>query len=691
DASFHNADLDDSDLSNATLTNADLSDANLSNADAASADFSNADLNNADLNDADLSDTDFGNADLSNASLRNADLYGADLTRVDAHNASFEDADLGLAGLRGADLSNADLSNADLSSANLGGADLNQALLINADLSHANLRGADLGGAKLGGADLDSTEGVVRHRLKGLAGDVIRDAGDATDRFTDALSDVGDSARESLSDVGDRAERAIDRAGEAIDALPERAGEAIEDLREAGGELVESGERVVREAGEAIDQVTDDLGEAARDGLDRARRAGGELLEAGGELVETFTSALDAEEQIGALDSDGDTVVYELGAFAQVELRGEVAGSAEVKRVGDGEDARYEVKISGEVGFGVIAELGGSAGGEAKAEAQAMLRAGGAVTMTFDTPEDAARAVGIAARTAAAGPLLTTAPMLAPVVGPSADDLRFMAENTTSVELAHGVSGELAASLGVGLDDGQLRLAGAGAKLAADVRYGARLTFPRDGNPARLTLTAQGTVLGGANVGLGLSETGGRQRGGGLGIGAGAQGQLQARAEFSFDLPQDVDITALMANPGEALLGHADRMVQSQEVKLTLSGSGRAHATLAGGVAAGFEVELTGRPAEIGQALQAVGEHGIERGLNELDESITLTGKTTTTRTHGWRLTPEISAMGVGVGITVAAERNDQAVTGTTTGHPSDVIRWLTENYDPDMVLASTP
>jgi hypothetical protein len=566
----------------------------------------------------------------------------------------------------------------------------------------ARLSGSGLAGA---GASATGTAAVASPSVADRFGSWLG-------RRADDVRGAADGLRRAASDLEGQVERrvtdtfhaAADRATALGRDLEGAASDAYGRVRATAQGLVDAGESALgaaRDAARSVEARGTQLASEARARLGRAletaRSSAERIVAVGREVASSVANQLDARQQIGALAHEGDTVTYGLSASAQAEVRGEASGQVQVTRREEGGRPFYEVQVSGEAGLGVVGELGAHAGiASASAEANAMLRAGGAVTLRFDSPDEAARAVQIVARQAGQAAIAATpgvGTVAAPLIAPSADDMQFMASHATGIDLSGGLSGQDGGSLGVGLDRrGHAQLAGIGADLGAGARMGMHLDFPRAGQPARLTVYAEGTLQGGANAGFGLRVGEGEDaRGGRLGVGANAEGQLRARIEQRFDLPRGVDLAALERDPAGTLASIRDEVLRTAETRVTLSGEGAARATGAGGAGAGFEVTLRGRTEELGRAVSRFAQGDVQGGLRGLGRDVEVEAKTERARTTGFRIAPEISAFGVGVGVGVVAERTNRQPIAQYRGRAGETADWLARQLgqvDPRMAAA---
>lgn len=504
---------------------------------------------------------------------------------------------------------------------------------------------------------------------------------------------VSDGVSRGLQQAADGVDQAADRVREGAEQLARGASEAVETLEQGGQQLVEHGERALRAAGDAAREIGEDAAETVRSGLEQAQQGAEQVLETGRQVLDTVREYGDVESRAAELEP-GESMHYEVGGGAQIEARVEGQGSVDMAR---GEDVPagsngqppahpdYSVTISGRAAVGVSPSLGASAGGRAEAEARAMVGAGAQVELHFDNPQDAARAAQIAARAGAVGAAAAAGSGLGPsgslvagglaeaAVGPSADDLSFMADHTRSVELRLQESGQLSAGLGAGLDQDQLRLAGLEGRVGAEGAVGVRFTMAHDGEPAQVTVFGEGSVSGRAGIGLGLNEleqnaAGHTEPGTGFGTGIGAEGEarVRGRIEYTMNLPENVDTAALLRDPQGQARQLAAEAVSSGRARLTLTAEAQGSVSGVGRGSEGIEstVTVSGTGEEIGAAWRETRENGVGSGLRSLGDHTEVEVRTERTRSRGIGLAPAAKIMGVGLDAHVAAERREKREVG---------------------------
>jgi hypothetical protein len=297
------------------------------------------------------------------------------------------------------------------------------------------------------------------------------------------------------------------------------------------------------------------------------------------------------------------------------------------------------------------------------------MRDGVSSVMTFQTPEEATRAVEILTRMAAAserGGITEYDRELA-----SADDRAFLDAHTTAFELRGTAAGEVAGNLGLGFNQGAEQIAGLSGRVAAEHQRGLRIEHRRE--PPRVTMFSEHTYTGEAGAGLGVGvggDTDGAHddAGGRLGVGASGTSRLRMRVEDSYTLPAEMPTIRGASD----LLGgvrrfqdYAAEIRASRETTLTLSQDVRGQATGLGSRGTGVEAEITGASeAEVERAMLTARTYGVRAGVESLAGSrARVEARVDDIRTHGFRVNPELSAMGMGIGFTAAAERTDLTTT----------------------------
>lgn len=400
-----------------------------------------------------------------------------------------------------------------------------------------------------------------------------------------------------------------------------------------------------------------DVENAAKVGVDLLEKGATGIYNAGKDYLSGIAHAVDYKENIDKLGV-GDKYKLGVGGSASVEgIKVYGQGSVEVAKNPDGS---YTVSADGELGGGIYGEVGGKIGAKLNAEASATLGIGGKVEMKFKTADEAKKATEILLKQAAAaavsnptGPLAIAGPLVAQAIQPSSDELKFLANHVSAVELRGNVAGELAATLGI------KDVAGINGSLKAKGEVTARLEFEEGKKPSvTIKQTLSGELAGSAGLRL---TNGAAENSGGL---PGANGKVEVTLGISqkYELPDHVDTKKLIGDPAGYLKEVAHEAVKSEEDKVTLeiNGSG---GVLGSGGGAKIEVEFktnAQKLLETGFAEKAL-KGDFKGALSAVGSETEVDAKVTPYKTLGVSLSPSVSLMGFGVGVSLEATRTDMA------------------------------
>ena len=483
---------------------------------------------------------------------------------------------------------------------------------------------------------------------------------DASMRFGGALSAAGstvEAGSKALSPFvpfageGVLIGGAVKGLGSAVTAAPEKAVSLVHEAQD----LEKKGEAFLHRAEAVADQGI----KAAKAGLETVKN-GLEIAKNGvTNFVNEVAHAVDYGHNIDEL-GDNDKYTLAVGGEASVEgIKGYGKGSIEVEK---NEKGKYVVSADGELGGGVYGEIGGKIGAKLDAEASATLGVGGKIEMTFDTAEEAKKATGILLKQAASTAVSVEGNQLLPGAGllagkalaPSSDEMNFLADHTSAVELGGNVAGEVAGC--VGLKD----VAGlfGSAKVKDEVAVRIELKDEK-GEPKKPELVVKQTATGEAELGAGL-KLGGREENGMAAAFAGGKGEASVEVEQRFTLP-NVKRGDLLAHPLDTVRNAASSMVKTEKDKVTLGLDVSGQALGSGG---GLEVEASyeGNFADLQKsAVAALVKGDVNGALKTLDGKDSLELKFEPYATVGVACSPEISIMGFGVGMEFEATRKDYA------------------------------
>jgi hypothetical protein len=514
--------------------------------------------------------------------------------------------------------------------------------------------------ARVESTPIGPAPGTAKAESKGFLAGIASRFEEAAGTINRAYNEVSGVVSREVSDGMRRAGEAYDNVARGVDQLRDDVANGVRSL---GQQAVEAGERGLRDIQQGYEQLARGAQDIGRDlqrtvegGLDDARRAIDDGIDAGRSLVRSVEPALDPGSQIANLNSEGDAVKISLGGYAQAEVRGAAQGELELKRTADG----YELSVSGQAGIGVIGQLGGKAGAEASAEAFAMLQGGGKLTLKFANAAEAERAVGIFARqaavagaSAAGGPLggLTGAAAQA-LIGPSPDDLRFLANRVDSVEVRGGLAAEIAGELGAA---DTLALEGSA---SGSYELGAKISFKPDasGNarPSELTLFAEASIA--AEGKAAAVET----------AQAGIQGKVRLEQTYNLELPSNLTTDAFLRDPAGALRSEIAR--REGTTKLTIEGEARggggvsaAYASVTGEGGGAFELSASGNTADLNAAARRALSGDVAGAVRQLGNDVTVEGKLQGFVNSNVEFAPEVSAFGIGAGIEAQYQLQDRS------------------------------
>ena len=310
----------------------------------------------------------------------------------------------------------------------------------------------------------------------------------AAEKFGGALSAAGSTVQSGskmlapfvpFANEGVLLGGAVKGLGSVIAGAPDQAVSLIHEAQV----LEKKGEDFLHNAEGVVDQGI----KAAKSGLETVK-SGLETVKNGvASFVSEVASAVDYGQNIDKLGPD-DKYKLALGGSASVEgIKGYGKGSIEVTKITAG---KYVVSADGELGGGVYGEVGGKIGASLNAEASATLGVGGKIEMTFDSAEEAKKATQILLKQAASTAVSVEGNQVLPGVGmlagqalaPSGDEMNFLADHTSAVELRGNVAAEVGGCVGLKDVAGLFGSAGVKDELAVRMRAlaaGEQLDHPR--------------------------------------------------------------------------------------------------------------------------------------------------------------------------------------------------------------------
>jgi len=565
---------------------------------------------------------------------------------------------------------------------------------------HAGDAGAAAWRARLG----DSAEAVgaarvvkepsLSDRFAGWVGSIGREIGDAGATLEASAGAVAGKVGKGVEGGLRAAGGAAQILGGEIAAAPHTLPNLRDGLRDLGRRAMDLGDRTLRTVEDGAREVeagASRLGAAARDGvreaLGTAEDAARAVMDGGRKLYDSVANALDPLTEVRKLDSEGDTFTIGLGAEGKIEFGGSAKGELACKKTADG----YEVAITGQAAAFFAPELGAKAGGQASLEGKLEVGLGGTLTMKFASAEEAARAIRIAeraalAQAAGAAPLPGAGMIADRLIGPSDDDLKFMAGHASSLEIKGTAAASIAGTLGIGIGKDAKAL-GLSGEAGIEESMAVKIDFPRGNEPAKLSVTTDIAIKAKAGAALGLKELGLD----GLGVKGEVSGEMKLSVERSYTLPRTVDLAKLRESPGATIGAMANEIARSEEVKMELSGKlgaagGLAFPGLPKSIAPGADMsaevelkaEISGKPSEMGPRLaEALRRRDFAGALTQLDERAKLSANVSGATTHGIKLAPELTVMGVGGKVQVQYERKDKTELWKSEGRPSEVLARL--------------
>ena len=509
----------------------------------------------------------------------------------------------------------------------------------------------------------------------------------ATEKFGGALSAAG-SAVESGSRVlapfvpfaseGVVIGGAVKGMGNLVAAAPDKAVSLLHDVQE----LERRGEDFVHRAEGVVDQGV----KAAKAGLETVKSGLNTVKNGVADYISEVSKAVDYGHNIDALGPN-DTYKLALGGSASVEgLKGYGKGSIEVERNAEG---KYVVSADGELGGGIYGEVGGKIGAKLDAEASATLGVGGKIEMTFDSPEEAKRATEILLKQAASSAASVEGNQILPGAGfvagqllaPSADEMKFLADHTSAVELRGNVAAEVAGC--VGLKD----VAGLFGSAEVKEELAVRIELKDEKNqPKQPELVVKQTVSGEAELGAGLKlSNGAKEANEGSAAFIGGKGEAEVSVEQRWTLP-NVKGADLLSNPLGTIRDAGSSMVKSEQDKITLGldVSGQA---LGNGGGINVEASYKGNFADLQKGVvDSLVKGDVNGALKSLDHEDSLELKFEPYQTLGVSCSPDISIMGFGVGMEIEATRKDVAdppARREFKGKPSEAIAELDKAITP--------
>jgi hypothetical protein len=440
--------------------------------------------------------------------------------------------------------------------------------------------------------------------------------------------------------------------GKGVDAAPKGAQLAASavhdravDLEKKGEALYAEGKRQLATGVKLAEKGVEKVGEGAQ--------AVGHAVKA---YAEGVAHAVDYKDNIQKL-GPGDKYTIGLDGYAGVEgIR--VAGKGNIE-VSKGKDGKYTVGLDGEIAGGLYGEVGGKVAGlHASGEASAMLGVGGKLELKFDSQEEATKAAGILLKRAGTmGAVSALAPpglggAAAALAAPSKDELKFLGDHVSAMELTGNVAAEALGTLGVKGVAGLM--GGVEAKVSSTVRLEVGEGAPK--------VVVKQTLAAGleAGAGLRLQGKGHNEENEGFLTAVGGKGEAEVSIERQFSLPKGVTFDQLKHEPLKTLKAVGAEMKKT-EVDSVAMGYELSGGAMGSGGGVGGEVKLSANLEELqksGAVAKAL-KGDFKGALAALPESTEVEGKSERFATYGVKTGPIVSVMGFGVGLELQAQRKD--------------------------------
>ncbi|NTX07605.1 hypothetical protein [Myxococcus sp. CA040A] len=269
---------------------------------------------------------------------------------------------------------------------------------------------------------------------------------------------------------------------------------------------------------DAKDFVTEGLGDLAGAAGDFAKDALGfakdAVLKPIDYVIDQVTAPIEGAvaDEIKKLNSPGDTLTLSGNLDVKVGLKAGIEGEVEVEKTADGK-YQLSAEVTGDVGVGLVGS--------------ASVSAGGRMEMTFDTPEEAAKAAVILGKGPAA-------------LASGGEDHKFLLDHLSAMEVNMGAEAE--AGLGG-------KLGPASAELSASI--GATASFRvefENGKPTHLVRSLEIEGSGAASIAGGLKGDAG------LNIGGEVTGSVSLETKIPLDASKldAKDVLAFIASPATA-------------------------------------------------------------------------------------------------------------------------------------------
>ncbi|WP_426751147.1 hypothetical protein [Myxococcus sp. Y35] len=217
-------------------------------------------------------------------------------------------------------------------------------------------------------------------------------------------------------------------------------------------------------------------------------------------------------DEIKKLNSPGDTLTLSGNLDVKVGLKAGIDGEVEVEKTADGK-YQLSAEVTGDVGVGLVGS--------------ASVSAGGRVEMTFDTPEEAAKAAVILGKGPAA-------------LASGGEDHKFMLDHLSAMEVNVGAEAEAGLGAKFGAANAELS-----ASIGATTSY--RVEFEK-GKPTHLVRSIEIEGSGAASIAGGLKGKAG------INVGGEVTGSVSMESSIPLDASKvdAKDMLAFIASPASA-------------------------------------------------------------------------------------------------------------------------------------------
>lgn len=329
------------------------------------------------------------------------------------------------------------------------------------------------------------------------------------------------------------------------------------------GDIVTKSAEALREGVETVRDGVTELGEIFKRGVEEARKQLPSIIESPLDIYQRYKDAFDVEKNVKEL-KPGDNYKIEIGGSATIDgVKGGLNESAQVecKKVTDPKTGKEKTVY-------VLSYEGQLLGGVSANNKSLTLGAGAKSEMTFDSPEEAARAVRII-QAMHAEPHNPTPGVDVEFV--PAKDKEFLAQHTTAIEFKGEVAAAAAKSLG--LEDKTAVLNTGFGSVGGKGEVALRIEM-KDGKPTEVAVrtTVTGEVEGSSGIQVGKRNAGDKndtvstpKSGGSVKL------EASASLEVRCKVPQDVSMDDLMRDPQGTVERVSKEMHDTRSAKLTVT------------------------------------------------------------------------------------------------------------------------